>query len=215
MGPVPSWDGEVVKLLLAVVVGGVIGLEREVRDKPAGFRTMILIAVGAALFTILSQRMADAAGDPGRIAAQIVTGVGFLGAGAILRERRHVVGLTTAAAIWMVASLGMGAGMGAYRTTLVASLLVLVVLLAFARLERWLDERRDQRTYDIVVRDVGDLTRLRDLFESAGLRASAEPTGKQDDVVKLRVRAVGPREAHGVMTARLAADPLVVEFVRS
>jgi putative Mg2+ transporter-C (MgtC) family protein len=215
MESVNTWEGEVLKLLLAVLVGGVIGLEREIRDKPAGFRTMILIAVGAALFTILSQRMAHVTGDPGRIAAQIVTGVGFLGAGTILRERRQVVGLTTAAAIWMVASLGMGAGMGAYRMTLVAAALVLIVLLAFAQLERWMDERRDRRTYDVLVREPASLAPLRDLASSAGLLVSVEPIGKQHDAIKMRLHAVGPREAHGVLTARLAADPLVLEFAQA
>lgn len=94
-----------IKLGMAVLVGGIVGAEREYRDKAAGFRTIILITVGSAMFTIFSMSM-----DPGftRIAANIVTGIGFLGAGAIVREHGRVGGLTTAATIWLAAALGMG-----------------------------------------------------------------------------------------------------------
>ncbi|HQN43268.1 MAG TPA: MgtC/SapB family protein, partial [Anaerolineaceae bacterium] len=91
---------DLLKIVLAVLVGGLIGIEREYRDKAAGFRTLIFICVGAALFTILSVRLAGDK-DPTRIAASIVTGVGFLGAGVILRDGGRVIGLTTAAAIWL------------------------------------------------------------------------------------------------------------------
>ena len=100
-----------IKILLAAVVGGVIGAEREYQDKVAGFRTIILITLGSALFTIFSMTM-----DPGftrsRVAANIVTGIGFLGAGAIVREGGKIGGMTTAATIWLSAALGMGIGAG-------------------------------------------------------------------------------------------------------
>jgi putative Mg2+ transporter-C (MgtC) family protein len=98
---------DVVKIILAVAAGGLIGLEREFRDKAAGFRTLIFICMGAALFTIFSARLAGT-NDPTRIAANIVSGVGFLGAGVILREGGRVIGLTTAATIWLTAALGIG-----------------------------------------------------------------------------------------------------------
>jgi putative Mg2+ transporter-C (MgtC) family protein len=103
---VPLTDTEIVRrLLLAAVVGGLLGIEREVRHKSAGFRTNILIGMGSAVFTIMSIAISADGGDPGRIAAQIVTGMGFLGAGAILRTRSGVHGLTTAATIWVNAGL--------------------------------------------------------------------------------------------------------------
>lgn len=104
----------IVKVILALVLGGVMGLERQYNDKPAGYATNSIICVGAALFTILSLYMAELGGDPGRIAAQIVSGVGFLGAGAILREGNKISGLTTAAAVWLVAAIGMAVGFGQY-----------------------------------------------------------------------------------------------------
>jgi MgtC family protein len=102
------------RLALAAALGGAIGLEREYRRKPAGLRTNILIALGSALFSVLSFELGSGAGSPDRIAAQIVTGIGFLGAGAILRSGASVHGLTTAATIWVNAAIGMAAGLGSY-----------------------------------------------------------------------------------------------------
>ena len=108
-----------VRLVLAVVLGGAIGWERESSNKPAGLRTNILICVGAALFTDLSIRFGGfaiegAVRDPARIAAQIITGIGFLGAGTIIQARGTVTGLTTAATLWVVAGIGMSVGSGSY-----------------------------------------------------------------------------------------------------
>jgi putative Mg2+ transporter-C (MgtC) family protein len=114
---------------MAVLIGGVIGAEREFRDKSAGFRTLIFICVGACLFTIGSIELGGP-GDPVRIAAQIVSGIGFLGAGAILRNGVKITGLTTAATIWLVAALGMAIGGGLYLLTGAAAV-VLVVLWIF------------------------------------------------------------------------------------
>lgn len=130
------------ELALAVLCGGVLGFERELHDKPAGLRTHILICVGATLFTNLSQRMAVAGGDPGRIAAQVLTGIGFIGAGAILHKGGDVVGLTTAANIWVVAAIGMALGYGAFLDGMAATALVLVVLIGLRPLERWIERRR-------------------------------------------------------------------------
>jgi putative Mg2+ transporter-C (MgtC) family protein len=145
--PVPLTDAEVVqRLLLAAAAGGVIGAEREFRRKSAGFRTNILIALGAALFTMLSQLMAEqTGGDSTRIAAQVVVGIGFLGAGAIIRTNRNVNGVTTAATVWVNAALGMAAGAGEYHMALMAAGITLMVLLILAPIEaafdRWLSRQ--------------------------------------------------------------------------
>lgn len=118
-----------VRLLLAAVLGAAIGLEREVHDHPAGMRTHLLVSVGAATFTVLSIFAFVAPGaDPGRIAAQIVSGIGFLGAGAILKYGATVRGLTTAASLWAVAAVGMAAGSGAWIVALIATIIVVVSL---------------------------------------------------------------------------------------
>src|SRR5580765_916020 len=118
------------RLLWAALLGSVIGIERSARRRPAGMRTSLCVCVGAALFTILSSEIAKATGDSSstRIASNIVQGIGFLGAGVVMREPGSVVGLTTAAAIFVEAAIGMSAGGGMYRVSGISTLLVLVAL---------------------------------------------------------------------------------------
>jgi putative Mg2+ transporter-C (MgtC) family protein len=130
------------RLALAAALGAVIGLEREYHRKAAGLRTNILIALGSALYTILSLQFAHDGGTSDRIAAQIVTGIGFLGAGAILRSGGSVHGLTTAATIWVNAAIGMAAGAGLYATAAVTALITLVVLALLGPIEAYFERRR-------------------------------------------------------------------------
>jgi len=131
----------ILRLLLATVFGAAIGLEREYRQKPAGLRTNILIAVGSALFTLISIQLAHDGGTPDRVAAQIVTGVGFLGGGAILRSRTGVHGMTTAATIWVNAAIGMAAGAGALLMASAATAITLVVLVVLPPIEEYFEKR--------------------------------------------------------------------------
>ena len=133
------------RLLLAAGLGAAIGLEREYRRKPAGLRTNILIAVGSALFTVMSIQLAQVGGTPDRIAAQIVTGMGFLGGGAILRSGSTIKGMTTAATIWVNAAIGMAAGAGEYALATIATAITLVVLAVLPAIEAFV-ERRAGRT---------------------------------------------------------------------
>lgn len=120
-----------VRLLLAAAFGAAVGYERRSADKPAGLRTLSLVAVGSALFTIVSAFGFDTA-DQSRVAAQIVTGVGFLGAGTILRSGTSISGLTTAATIWATAAIGMAVGSGLYIASLGGTVLMLFILYVFA-----------------------------------------------------------------------------------
>jgi len=129
------------RLLLAAGLGAALGLEREYRQKPAGLRTNILIALGSALFTIMSTHMGHEAGSPDRIAAQIVTGIGFLGGGAILRSGNTVHGLTTAATIWVNAAIGMAAGAGHFALATITAVLALVVLVVLPPIEMYFERR--------------------------------------------------------------------------
>lgn len=140
---------EIIKLFLAVLLGGLLGIEREFRDKAAGFRTVILICLGATLFTIVSIHFYGSA-DPARIAAQIVTGVGFLGAGAILREGGRIVGLTTAALIWMAAAIGMAIGSGRYILAITATAVISLIMWVFPKIEAFIDQLREIRTYEVI-----------------------------------------------------------------
>lgn len=136
------------RLSLAAVLGGVVGIEREFRGHPAGLRTNILVAVGSCLFTILSINafpQTGAAQDTARVAAQVVTGVGFLGAGAVIQTKRVVHGLTTAATIWMVAAVGMAAATDLYLLAITTTLMTTAVLALLGPLGRWLSAKGESR----------------------------------------------------------------------
>ncbi|HEY2026103.1 MAG TPA: MgtC/SapB family protein [Gemmatimonadaceae bacterium] len=143
-----------VKLTLAVLLGGMIGFERELAGKPAGLRTNILICIGAALLMDVSTRIGlidgHRVGDPARIAAQIVSGVGFLGAGTIMQAQGMVTGLTSAATIWVVAAIGMTVGAGYYVEGMGAGLLVTFVLAGLGGVEHWV--RRARRVVSATIR---------------------------------------------------------------
>jgi len=179
----------------AVVLGGAIGLERELKGKPAGLRTNVLICVGAALFTELSRDMAGSLGDPARIAAQIVTGVGFLGAGTILHSRGHISGLTSAATIWLVAAIGMAVGNGALLEAAGATLLVILVLAALGLLERRL--RIAQATNHVVVEVGGTAESFKEVEEivrSAGAEVVELNSERHGDRYIVDVVMRGPQQ---------------------
>ncbi|HXD76127.1 MAG TPA: MgtC/SapB family protein [Vicinamibacterales bacterium] len=137
----------VIRLLLAAGLSAALGLEREYHHKPAGLRTITLIGLGSALFTMVSIAFANGGGTSDRIAAQIVTGIGFLGAGAILRGNADVHGLTTSATIWVTAAIGMAVGAGLYAAGSAAAALTLVILAVIGPVERRFERRarpRDQ-----------------------------------------------------------------------
>ena len=116
----------VLRLILAVVFGGIVGIERELVHKPAGLRTHMLVSLGSCLFTIVS--LYDFQMDPARVAAGIVAGIGFIGAGTVIGERDRVVGITTAASLWATGSIGVATGVGNYTLSIATTLLVFVIL---------------------------------------------------------------------------------------
>lgn len=138
-----------VRLLVASLLGGLIGLERELKHRAAGLRTNLFICFGAALFTILSQRLAGVPSDAARIAAQIIPGIGFIGAGSILHMRGLTTGLTTAATLFVVASVGMAAGGGLYLTALFATGLVLLSLFLLGHLEETFNLKLLLSSYEV------------------------------------------------------------------
>jgi putative Mg2+ transporter-C (MgtC) family protein len=138
-----DWHGDLIPILLAVACGFAIGFERELKHKAAGLRTNILICLGAAIFTLISERMAGSQDSVTRIAAQIVTGVGFLGAGAIIQDRGGVHGLTTAAIIWLVASIGMACGARLYYLAVISTVLAIAVLIGMTQIEKRIRPNQD------------------------------------------------------------------------
>ncbi len=137
---------QIIQIVAAFLAGGLLGLEREYYSKPAGFRTMILICVGSCLFTILSVSFAT---NPDRIAANIITGIGFIGAGVVFKADNNVRGITSAATIWMAASIGMCIGLQYYVLAMVVVLMVLGVLILLTKLEEAFDNLHQVKQYNI------------------------------------------------------------------
>lgn len=199
------------KILLSIAVGGVIGLEREFRDKAAGFRTLIFICVGSTLFTMFSVKLAGA-NDPTRIAAGIVSGVGFLGAGVILREGGRVIGLTTAAIIWLVAALGMGIAGGYYGLAIAVAGITTVVLLGFPLLERAVNRVRDESTVEVVMpNDPARVAALEQAMRAAGVHPTRLRESRVGDRLTCTWRVAGTPRAHQRLNARLLADAEIEE----
>ena len=136
------------RFLLAALWGGIVGSERQYRSKSAGFRTMIMISMGACFFTIMSI-LIGGPGNPDRIASNIVTGIGFLGAGVIFRGENRINGITTAATIWAVAAVGMGIGAGYYFPAASASILILFVLAVLPYFENIIERMNQSKVYSI------------------------------------------------------------------
>ncbi len=131
----------ILRLLISILVGGAIGLEREIEHKPAGLRTIILVCLGSTIFMILGLHFLDLGFDLDRIVAGVITGIGFLGAGAIIRARGEVHGLTTAATIWLVSGLGLVIGAGYYLLAIIASIFILIVLRLLGVIEKALAKK--------------------------------------------------------------------------
>lgn len=144
-----SVGSSVTRLVVAAILGGLIGLEREFKHRPAGLRTNMFICFGAAMFTLLSERLAGVPSDAARIAAQIIPGIGFIGAGSILHTRGLTTGLTTAATLFVVASVGMAAGGGLYLTAIFATGLVLLTLFSLGHMEETLNIKLLLMTYEV------------------------------------------------------------------
>jgi putative Mg2+ transporter-C (MgtC) family protein len=203
---------DIAKLVFAIVIGSVIGAEREYRDKSAGFRTLVFICLGATMFTLLSLKIANNS-DPARIAAQIVTGVGFLGAGAILRDRGRVVGMTTAAMIWLAAALGMCIGSGNYLLAAVVAVFVLVVLVIFPYLEEWIDSRSGTEHYEVICAYApGRYEELLKQVQAADLQIITSKCSKVNEniIVSLLLRGSPGRQA--AWSAQLLDDASIKEF---
>lgn len=209
----PTLFENVVKVGMAVLIGGLIGAEREFQDKAAGFRTIILITVGSVLFTIFSVSM-DPESSRTRVAANIVTGIGFLGAGAIVREHGRIGGLTTAATIWLAAALGMGIGAGELVFVSISTFVVLIVLFIFPYLERWIDQSREARSYRIVMAstDLQGVEKIKDALDAHALRELSHHQTKTEDAIIGTWRVIGAPKNHEKFVDKMVKDKTVREF---
>lgn len=203
-----------IKLLLAVLLGGIIGFEREVAGKPAGLRTNILICVGATLLMDVSTRIGLTAGgarigDPGRIAAQVVSGVGFIGAGTIMQAQGTVTGLTSAATIWVVAAIGLTVGAGYYVEGIGAGLLVTFVLAGLGNLEHYV--RRARRVVSATIRTRVDTPEsdIAMTLRAHGITIEDRRVFDHEQDRTFELKLAGPSRQFEIATAALLAQDQV------
>lgn len=198
------------QLALAGVLGGVIGLERELSGKPAGLRTNVLICTGATLFTVLSLHLAGSRGDPARVAAQILPGIGFIGAGTILHMRGAVTGLTSAATIWVVTAIGMAVGSSAYVEAVGATGLVTLVLVGLRKAEAYLATKGASSQLTIHARP--DATAVEDIetvVRGAGLEIDRVVVRHENVDLVIEFSLRGPRRLHDQALLAVVHHPQV------
>lgn len=184
------YGSEVLKLFLAVIAGGILGLEREVRGKAAGFRTLTLICFGATIFTICSYLLGVEA-NRDRMAANIITGIGFLGAGVIFRNNFSVSGITTAASIWVAAAIGMLLGIGEYLLAGISLVFTLFILYALDFIQFWIDDKFEHRSYKIVFRKDGQENSCFDHVKSLKLKLNGTKITRIDTQITLEFEISG------------------------
>lgn len=204
-------NGALTRLLAACVLGGVIGLEREAKRQPAGVRTNLLICMGCAFFTLLSAALAgDANPDKGRVASNIVQGIGFLGAGLILHNRSRVSGLTSAATVFVVASIGMACGAGLFPAAVVGTVLVIVALEIVGFLER----RASIKIYPLLYETRGAdqpamLRSILDAMDKAGERLANFESDSIGALQRVSFTVSATRKEHDRLRSKLLAEPAI------
>ena len=192
------------RLLLAATLGGIIGLERQLRHKPAGLRTNMFICFGAAMFTVLSKQLAGTDSDSARIAAQIIPGIGFIGAGSILHARASVTGLTTAATLFVVASVGMAAGGGLYLIAFFATVMILISLVLLGRMEAAFSLKEFGTTYEVTGRNVdGMLREVNRIIDSEQLTMESVHIADAEPDFRLVFSVNGEHQQQAVFSIRL------------
>ncbi len=206
------YDDDFIKILASTVVGALIGLEREYRSKSAGLRTFTLICVGSTIFTILSEKM-GLENSPDRIAANVVTGIGFLGAGVIFKMDDRVKGLTTATIIWVTASLGMAIGDGHIMLSFLGTIVVYIVLGLFVKLEVIMERFGQTRNYRIVCEYSPTIyKKLENSFEQCNLTAKREKQLITKDLIISNWSVRGRISKHDKLVKKLMGDKEVREL---
>jgi len=199
------------RLVVALLIGGAIGLEREFRGKPAGMRTNMLICVGSCLIMIISIEIARSAvqtSDPGRIAAQVVTGIGFLGAGTIIRSRFHIVGLTTAATIWALSAIGLAVGAGYLPLAAVTALLITATLIFIGYIENQFERKRSHHIVEVTLdRGEGIIREIMTLFARMSVPSEALEIVRSGELWRATFEYASSDEKHHELVEKLSASP--------
>lgn len=200
---------DLVKIAVSIICGSILGFEREYRNKTAGFRTIILICLGSTIFTMVSESAMGESDD--RIAANIITGVGFIGAGVIFKDNLSITGLTTAAVIWVAAAIGMVAGVGDHHLALLLSLVVLMVLSLFTLVEGAIDNLHHRQTFIIKFRDseIKKLEETEALIRKDGLALKRLQVAKVNEVLVVTIEISGKKHLMLAVIEKLIVQPYI------
>ncbi|MFL0163331.1 MgtC/SapB family protein [Aquirufa salirivi] len=191
------------RILLSILIGAIIGLEREYRSKSAGLRTMILVCVGSCIFTLLSYKIG--LGSQDRIAANVLTGIGFLGAGVIFREKDRVTGITTATTIWVVSALGMTIGAGFELLACITSTIVIIILSAFILVQNLISKLNHVRVYTLKFEytDSFDYKHVEALFKKLKMKILYSQKIKSGKDFTFNLTVQGSEKAHHLIASQL------------
>ena len=202
----------IIRFALAILWGGIVGAERQYRSKSAGFRTMIMISLGACFFTIISKIIGgELNGD--RIASNIVSGIGFIGAGVIFRGDNRVNGITTAATIWVVAAVGMGIGAGYYFAASCSSILMILILAILPYIERFIDELNQSKEYSIVtLYNKESIHQIESLFKENDVKYRLIRINKIGDKVDFQWEIQAHKKRHERSSQLLMNDGKILEL---
>ena len=199
-------------IFLSILVGLIIGAEREYKNKTAGLRTLMLVCLGSCIFTILSIKIGI--GNPDRIAANIITGIGFLGAGAIFKDENKINGVTTACTIWVTAALGMCIGSGHIYLALLSTLVTLVVLWSLVGAERWIDTIHKVQVYKITVHyNDGVIKGLEEKIAGFNLTHYKLLQVKNSENITINWKVIGAEKDHDRLAAFLFNEPSIHQVV--
>jgi len=202
----------ILRFALAILWGGIIGSERQYRSKSAGFRTMIMISLGACFFTIIS-KIIGGENNADRIASNIVSGIGFIGAGVIFRGDNRVNGITTAATIWVVAAVGMGIGAGYYFAAAVSSILMILILAILPYIERFIDELNQSKEYTIVIYYEKDsIKHIEQIFKDIDVKYRLIKIDKIGEKVSFEWEIQAHKKRHSILSERLMNNNLILEL---
>ncbi len=206
-----------VRLLVALLVGGLIGLEREFKGKPAGIRTNMLMCIGSALIMIISLEIAKLGkgyADPGRIAAQVVTGVGFLGAGTIIRSKFHITGLTTAATIWVLSALGLAIGAGYIVLSIYAAILITITLTLISYMEAAILKRRKTHILELTLKpQEGIILKVLEIFTDLNVIGEALEVKRVEGNWTLTLEYTSSEKKHNEILNKLSQTDGVLKTI--
>ncbi|MBR2648031.1 MAG: MgtC/SapB family protein [Sediminibacterium sp.] len=197
-------------ILLALFIGLLIGVEREYKNKAAGLRTLMLVTTGSCIFTIISMQIGIA--NPDRLAANIVTGIGFLGAGAIFKDDNRINGLTTATTIWICAALGMAVGAGLIKVAILGTTIVIMVLSVLKYAEAYIDKQNRTRSYKISAYYTEEIMdELNRCIQAHKLKTSNTTVQKDKEILTVGFKITGKAEHHKILQKQLFQDNRIIQ----